>query len=484
MEIYDWNLRCWNHNNFIIIIKMEKELKIVSPLDGRYSEKILPLSKICSEFEIMKRKVMIEVEYFIFLIDNFSGFNGFRKLLIENVHFEKDEIRKIKLIYEKFDQEDFDLINEIEKNDTHHDIKAIETFVKNKLRYFEFIKEDLIDYVHFGLTSQDVVSFANVSVVHDEKIIIANKLDGVKNAMEKLYDEENHHIFLARTHGQFAIPTSFKREIESYIERLRLISYQENISKPACCKFGGAVGNLASIKFVSRSKGENCELVDDMFGKFIESNGFYSSSHTSQVDNYRGITPLMHQYSQYAGVLIDFCRDIWQYFSFGYFISDVEKGYCGSSTMPHKVNPIKFENAEGCLEKVENDMNFFSAKLSKSRLQRDLTDSVTIRMIHESFCYFYLALCNIEEGLSKIKINDDVIDNEMYNNYQILSEPVQLMLKDYGFHDGYEKSKKLFQGLMTCDKGKYERLIDKLEIKNIELHDILYDLTPKDYYYE
>lgn len=474
---------CWNHNNFITVI-MEKELKIVSPLDGRYSEKISPLSRTCSEFEIMKRKVMIEVEYFVFLVSNFSGFNGFRKLLIENVHFEKDEIRKIKMIYQKFDQEDFDFINEIEKNDTRHDIKAIENFVKIKLRSLEFVKEDLIDYVHFGLTSQDVVSFANVSITYGVAVIIERKINDVKNAMKNIYDSENHHIFLARTHGQFAIPTSFKREMDSYIERLRLISYKENISTPFSCKFGGAIGNLASIKFISRSKGENCELVDDMFSEFIKSNGFYSSEHTSQVDNYRGITPLMHQYSQYAGILIDFCRDIWQYFSLGYFISDVEKGYCGSSTMPHKINPIKFENAEGCLEKVENDMNFFSSKLSKSRLQRDLTDSVTIRMIYESFCYFYLALCNIEEGLSKIKVNDDVLEKEMYVNYQILSEPVQLILKDYGFHDGYEKSKKLFQGLITCDKRKYERLIDKLEIENQELYDLLYDLTPKDYYYE
>lgn len=458
-------------------------VEAVSPLDGRYEEQIHEISKICNEFQVMKKKVYVEIEWLKHIVDIISSEYSFSK-----VHkFTERQITYLDNLYHFFSETDFAEINRIEKEETHHDIKAIETWLRTQIspaatmrNYDISFSDKHINLVHYGLTSQDVVSLSNNLILQEIVLLISKKIDSMKNSMKNLYTEDNHHIFLARTHGQYAIPTSFKREINSYLERLRMISYQFNPTTSLYGKCGGAIGNFASLKFVFPTN----KFFDFLAEKFCKTIGLNRSECTTQTDEWRSLVDVCSHYTKVSSILIDFCRDIWTYFSYGYFVTNIEKGYCGSSTMPHKVNPIKFENAEGCLEKVENDFSFLAKKLSKSRLQRDLSDSVIIRTIYESFCYFYLALDNIKSGLDKISVDDDVLNKELSENYQILSEPVQLILKESGYLDGYEKSKQLFQGLISCDKGKYQRLIDKLDIPNEDLECKLYDLDPIDYYYE
>lgn len=444
---------------------------IISPLDGRYFNKITEIAEECNECKIMQAKIVAEIEYLLFFLKTYKS--------IELSEIEANDLRSL---YLEFSQADFEEINKIERYDTHHDIKAIEYWIRSKITGMDYFSNEVIDSVHYGITSQDIVSLGTYFVIINCVRLIEDKLNLLKMKFNKLSEDNADVKFLARTHGQSAIATTVDREVGRYCHFLQN-DYSKKITLGV--KFGGAVGSLTSLKQEYPDHD-----VETEFNNFIASLSedipnltLYRSQHTSQSDHWDSLVDVMHSLEKTTSGMINICRDFWMYHSYGYIITNVDKGYCGSSTMPQKVNPIKFENAEGCFEKVEADFQFLCRKLHKSRLQRDLSDSVVIRMIYETFSWMYLGITSLIDGIDNIRFDKTVCDEELENNYQILAEFVQLTLKKYNTEneDVYALVKDKFRGLRTCAKKQYLDIIDSLEIEDDYVYNLLKDMEPKDY---
>lgn len=439
-------------------MKKNNNGECISPIDGRYSNRI-NLAERFTEKSVLLQKILIELEYTYFISDVF------------NICPSQVLCHKNKIASYIFNDDYYNKVNDYEENVTKHDIKAIELYLKDVL-HLHNVPQENIDLVHFCITSQDTVSLANNHLIKTFLLDIINEVDRMVLSLNALCCKED--VFIGRTHGQPATPISFKDVSLNYSDRITEI---KNILFPILdqwrCKFGGAIGNGMALK--------NFNLSETIFKKFVD--GRYNmdlTTNTTQTDNWQSLTSATALMSKLSSILIDLCRDFWMYHSYGYFTSNTEN-YFGSSTMPHKVNPIKFENAEGCLEKCEVDFNFLTNKLSKSRLQRDLSDSIVIRTIGETFSYFELAVSSINSGLKNIKINKPVLSNELENNYQILSEYIQLRLKFNGYEDGYEKSLKMFQGRNHMTKEDYVAEILKLDIPK-GLQKEFTSMTPQRYH--
>lgn len=436
-------------------------LTAISPIDGRYRSQVQHLDEYFSEFALMKYRVLVEVEYFQFLSDKkfFSLTAPVRKALRE--------------IVDNFNIEDAQLIKETEKI-TNHDVKAVEYFIKEKLKKAK--AEKLAEWVHFGLTSQDINNTAiPLSWKHAVEFEYLPSLLNLNRQLELLADEWKDIPMLARTHGQPASPTRLGKEIRVFVERLEN-QVEQFIYIPFTAKFGGATGNF-NAHHVAYPKKDWVKLANDFVEGVL---GLQRQQFTTQIEHYDFLAAHFDAMKRINTILIDFCRDVWTYISMDYFKQRTKKGEIGSSAMPHKVNPIDFENAEGNLGIASALLEHLAAKLPVSRLQRDLTDSTVLRNIGVPFAHVILAIKSIEKGLGKLVLNDERIYNDLDNNWAVVAEAIQTVLRRENYPQPYEALKELTRGKNGINQQTMHAFIDGLKISS-SLKKELKKITPHNY---
>lgn len=436
-------------------------LTAVSPIDGRYAGKTAPLREYFSEFALIRNRVKVEIEYFISLTKfGLSQLEG-----MENA----EELRKA---YTGFTIEDAGRIKEIEKT-TNHDVKAVEYFIKEKFR--EAGLEKYSEFVHFGLTSQDINNTATpLSVKEALHDIIYPKMDEIINELQSRADEWKDIPMLARTHGQPASPTRLGKEIEVFVARLKEQKSQlESIPVPA--KFGGATGNMNAHKVAFPDR--DWKAFAD---SFVAGLGLKRSCPTTQIEHYDNLAAIFDAFRRFNTILMDLCRDIWTYISMEYFRQRVIKGEVGSSAMPHKVNPIDFENAEGNLGMADAIFTHLSMKLPVSRLQRDLTDSTVLRNIGVPFGHSLIAFESILKGLGKLLLNKEAIDRDLENNWAVVAEAIQTILRREAYPNPYEALKALTRTGGHISQESIAAFIDSLDVDD-RVKEELHAITPMNY---
>ena len=426
----------------------EFNLNSISPIDGRYFDKTKVLNKYFSEKALIFYRLKVEVEYFISLCKI-----GIPQL--ENFESKKfDELRKI---YLKFSDEDAAEIKEIERV-TNHDVKAVEYYIKQKFEALNLAEYK--EFVHFGLTSQDINNTAIPLSVKDfiEEVYIP-KLNNVLDAINVKCEELKDITIISRTHGQPASPTKLGKEFKVFWTR---ISNQLSTLKeiPNSAKFAGAVGNFNAHHVAY----PNIDWKE--FGQnFIENElNLNYSFPTTQIEHYDSFAALCDNCRRINNILLDMCIDIWTYISHDYFKQKIIKGEVGSSAMPHKVNPIDFENSEGNIGLANSIFDFLSNKLPKSRLQRDLSDSTVLRNIGVPFGHSLISFESILKGLNKIYVNEDKINKDIEENWIVVSEAIQTILRREGYSNPYEIMKELTRNNQKIDKELLHKFIDELKI--------------------
>lgn len=436
-------------------------LTAISPIDGRYRNQVQHLDEYFSEFALMKYRVLVEVEYFQFLADKkfFSLTAPVRKVLRE--------------IVDNFNIEDAQKIKETEKI-TNHDVKAVEYFIKEKLKAAK--AEKVTEWVHFGLTSQDINNTAiPLSWKHAMEFEYLPSLLNLNRQLEILSDDWKEIPMLARTHGQPASPTRLGKEIRVFVERLEN-QVEQLIYIPFTAKFGGATGNFNAHQVAYPHK-DWVKLGNDFVEGVL---GLQRQQFTTQIEHYDFLAAHFDGMKRINTILLDFCRDIWTYISLDYFKQQTRKGEIGSSAMPHKVNPIDFENAEGNLGIANALLEHLAAKLPVSRLQRDLTDSTVLRNIGVPFAHIILAIKSIEKGLDKLVLNDERIYNDLDNNWAVVAEAIQTVLRRENYPQPYEALKELTRGKNGINKQTMHAFIDGLKI-SATLKKELKKITPHNY---
>ncbi len=437
-----------------------QSLTAISPIDGRYRNQLQQLDEYFSEYALMKYRVIIEVEYFLFLADN-----RFFKLPVKARNFMKEAAAG-------FSTEDALTIKETEKI-TNHDVKAVEYFVKSKLEACG--AANLVEWVHFGLTSQDV---NNTSVPLSWKNAMEFEylpaLLNLNTAFRNLAESWRDIPMLARTHGQPASPTKLGKEMMVFVERLQ--NQVEQLTHiPYTAKFGGATGNF-NAHHIAYPKKDWIKLGNT----FVESLGLQRQQFTTQIEHYDNLAAHFDALKRINTILMDFCRDIWTYISMDYFKQKTKKGEIGSSAMPHKVNPIDFENAEGNLGISNALLEHLSAKLPISRLQRDLTDSTVLRNIGVPFAHIILAIRSIEKGLGKLVLNEKKINEDLEANWAVVAEAIQTVLRRENYPKPYEALKDLTRGNATIDKKAIHNFINGLNT-SAAIKKELKKITPQNY---
>lgn len=436
-------------------------LTAVSPIDGRYYNQTKHLSSYFSEFALIRYRLIVEVEYFI--------------MLSEKKFFSADTRLKNKLrqLADQFTIEDAMLIKDTEAI-TNHDVKAVEYFLKNKLD--EYGAGNLKEWVHFGLTSQDINNTAIPLLWKDA--IEQEYLPWILNLqmnISSLANKWKDVPMLARTHGQPASPTRLGKELMVFVERLenqiQLFSYI-----PFSAKFGGATGNF-NAHHVAYPKFNWLKFAND----FVEERlGLQRQQYTTQIEHYDILAAHFDAIKRINTILIDFCRDVWTYISMDYFKQQVKKGEVGSSAMPHKVNPIDFENAEGNLGIANALWEHLSSKLPVSRLQRDLTDSTVLRNIGVPMAHTLIAAKSIEKGLPKLLLHEAKLNSDLENNWAVVAEAIQTILRRENYPSPYEALKELTRGKQAIDKKAIHEFIGKLKI-SAALKKELKAITPLNY---
>ena len=435
----------------------------ISPIDGRYYSKTESLSAYFSEFGLIKYRVFVEIEYFLAL----------SKLPIENFKNLSEKDRKnIRSIYQNFTHQDALKIKEIE-NEINHDVKAVEYFLKN-----QFDKTGLDKYkefIHFGLTSQDVNNTA-IPLMLKKSIndILLPQLKNLIISLDNISNMSDEISMIARTHGQPASPTTLGKEINVFTIRIEN-QIKSLLNIPNNGKFGGASGNL-NAHYVSYPKINWNDFADS----FLRDLGLERSNPTTQIEHYDNMAAIFHNMSRINTILIDLCRDIWHYISINYLIQKVNKNEVGSSAMPHKVNPIDFENAEGNLMLANSQFIFLAEKLPVSRLQRDLTDSTVSRNIGVPLAHTKIAFESIIKGLNKIDINKKEIEKDLNNNWAVVSEGIQTILRRENIENPYELLKDLTRGNNEINQKSLKEFINKLPV-NDEVKDELLSISPSNY---
>ena len=421
-------------------------LTAISPIDGRYRSQVEVLSPYFSEFALMQYRLRVETEYFIALS---------QKKLFSLSAAGANKLRKI---YLDFSPETAMEIKNLEKV-TNHDVKALEYYMKKELEKHEL--GDLKEFIHFGLTSQDV---NNTAVPMMWKESLENEyLPAISNlslSLRKLANSWKNIPMLARTHGQPASPTNLGKEIMVFVERIEdQLSLLNQV--PYSCKFGGATGNF-NAHVVAYPKTNWVRFAN----AFCESKlGLQRQQYTTQIEHYDHLAAHFDGIKRINTILIDLCRDVWTYISMEYFRQKTRKGEVGSSAMPHKVNPIDFENAEGNLGIANALFEHFSAKLPISRLQRDLTDSTVIRNIGIPLAHTMISLNSINKGLSKLVLNEDAIRADLDKNWAVVAEAIQTILRRENYPQPYEALKELTRGKSTIDKKTIHEFIATLKVK-------------------
>lgn len=440
------------------------ELNAISPIDGRYREKTDELSSFFSEFALIKYRVMVEVKYFIALYElNLPPLQGMN---------EGDKTRLHEII-DNFDEKDARRIKDIEKT-TNHDVKAVEYFLKEKFDTLGLSAYK--EFIHFGLTSQDINNTAFPMMWRDAlQQVYIPQLEALAQLLEKYAEEWKDIPMLAHTHGQPASPTRLGKEIEVFAYRLRnQIEPLKHI--PAKGKFGGATGNF-NAHHVAYPAIDWAAFAN----KFLaEKLGLSREAFTTQISNYDALAASCDALKRINTILIDLCRDMWQYISMEYFKQKIKEGEVGSSAMPHKVNPIDFENAEGNLGMANAMLEHLAAKLPVSRLQRDLTDSTVIRNIGMPLAYGLIALKSTTKGLNKLLLNREAIDRDLENNWAVVAEGIQTILRREGYPKPYEALKELTRTNQHVTKESISQFIDTLNVSE-DIKNELKAITPQNY---
>ncbi|MCD4792798.1 MAG: adenylosuccinate lyase [Bacteroidales bacterium] len=440
------------------------ELSAISPVDGRYRNITKSLARFFSEFGLIKYRLKVELEYFIALCEI---------PLPQLEDIDKKVFRKLRNIVEEFSEQDAEKVKQIEKK-TNHDVKAVEYFLKEK--FDELNLKKYKEFIHFGLTSQDINNTATPMSLQDAFEI--EFLPLIKQLTEKLFDlaEQWSDIpMLARTHGQPASPTRLGKEIEVFIERLRKqISHLQII--PFSAKFGGAVGNF-NAHHVAYPEIDWVQFANSFVNHVLNLD---RSQTTTQIEHYDNIAALFDNLKRINTILIDLARDMWSYISVGYFKQKIKKDEVGSSAMPHKVNPIDFENAEGNLGIANAFYEHLSAKLPISRLQRDLTDSTVLRNIGVPISHSMIAFKSILRGLGKLELNEQAIKDDLQKNYVVVAEAIQTILRRENYPNPYEALKDLTRTNDVINAEVILGFIDGLEVSE-NIKNELKQITPENY---
>ncbi|HLW40521.1 MAG TPA: adenylosuccinate lyase [Brumimicrobium sp.] len=424
-------------------------LTALSPLDGRYRKKIEELAPYFSEFGLIKHRVLIEIEYFIALAES-----GIAPL----ASFPKDTFKELRLVVKNFTLEDAQAIKNIEKT-TNHDVKAVEYFVKEKLDHLGL--SQYTEFVHFGLTSQDINNTAIPYLLKNavEDIYIPVLQDTL--LLLKQYSEDWQDVpMLARTHGQPATPTKLGKEFLVFHERLTL-QLEQLKSIPFSAKFGGATGGLNAHHIAF----PNLDWVQ-FANQFVDNLGLSRSQTTTQIEHYDNLAALLDAMKRINSIIIDLSRDMWSYISLDYFKQKLKEGEIGSSAMPHKVNPIDFENAEGNSGISSAFAEYLAGKLPISRLQRDLTDSTVLRNLGVPIAHALLAFKSAQAGLNKLLLNEEALEKDLENNWAVVAEAIQTILRREGYPQPYEALKSLTRVNSKITKETVHSFIDTLTISD------------------
>ena len=439
-------------------------LTAISPVDGRYHSKTKALQAYFSEFGLIKYRVLVEVEYFIALCEiplpSLDGLSDQKK----------EELRKI---YKAFSEEDANWIKETEKT-TNHDVKAVEYFLKDKMKALGL--ESQLEFIHFGLTSQDINNTAiPLSLKEGIQEVYTPMLEKLIEKIKELEYEWKDIPMLARTHGQAASPTRLGKELKVYRERLEIQKNSLN-QVPFGAKFGGATGNC-NAHFVAYPEIDWVNFSNHFVNETI---GIHRSQTTTQIEHYDHIAGLFDALKRINTILVDLDRDIWTYVSMDYFKQKLKAGEIGSSAMPHKVNPIDFENSEGNLGIANAIFEHLSGKLPISRLQRDLTDSTVLRAIGVPLAHSLIAFQSTLKGLDKLVLNEEAISQELENNWAVVAEAIQTVLRREGFEKPYEALKGLTRTHDKVTKESVHEFIESLEISE-KLKEELKTISPSNY---
>jgi len=439
-------------------------LNAITPIDGRYISKTSSLQEYFSESALIKFRVQVEIEYFIALCNS---------SILQLNHFPTDKFPGLRSLYSNFSEQDAQRIKDIESI-TNHDVKAVEYFIKEK--FDKLGLEEFKEFIHFGLTSQDI---NNTAVPYSIKEAVENvflpKLTEVLDLLNSRAEEWKNIPLLARTHGQAASPTRMGKEIKVFSERIeKQLSLLSTI--PFNAKFGGATGNF-NAHHVAFPEIDWVNFANNFTKDALN---LERQQTTTQIEHYDNLAALMDNISRINTILIDFSRDIWTYVSMDYFKQKIKKGEVGSSAMPHKVNPIDFENAEGNLGMANAIFNFLSSKLPVSRLQRDLTDSTVLRNIGVPFAHSLIALASLNKGINKLLINEANIEDDLDKNWAVVAEAIQTILRREGYPNPYEALKKLTRTNSVINAESIASFIDTLDV-NDTIKAELKAITPSNY---
>ena len=439
-------------------------LNAISPVDGRYRSKVASLAPFFSEEALIKYRVKVEIEYFIALCEI---------PLPQLVNFDKSLFERLRNIYNDFSPEDAQKVKDIESI-TNHDVKAVEYFIKEKFDALNL--QAYKEFIHFGLTSQDINNTATPLSINDAfDVVYYPKLAKLLEKLRQLAIAWADVPMLARTHGQPASPTRLGKEILVFIERIeQQIKQLQNV--PYAAKFGGATGNFTTHKVAY-------PIIDwKVFGThFVEKIlGLHHSFPTTQIEHYDHIAGIFDAQKRINTILIDFNRDIWTYISMDYFKQKIKKGEVGSSAMPHKVNPIDFENSEGNLGIANALFEHLAAKLPISRLQRDLTDSTVLRNVGVPFAHTIIGFTSTLKGLNKLLINKAKFAEDLENHWAVVAEAIQTILRREAYPNPYEALKGLTRTNEKITQKSMADFIDSLDVSS-EIKTELKAITPSNY---
>ncbi len=438
-------------------------LTSISPIDGRYSAKTGPLKAIFSEYGLIKYRLLIEVRWLEAMSKNSQ--------ISEVPEFSLKSKNVLSNIVDNFSLADAKVIKEIEKT-TNHDVKAVEYYLKEKVSSNPEL-QNVNEFIHFACTSEDINNLSHALMLEDGRQVLLDEMRKTLNLITDLAKDNADVAMLSRTHGQTASPTTLGKEMANFSYRLmRQIEQLEEVKIMG--KFNGAVGNFnAHISAYPNLDWPNTSK------NFIESLGINYAPYSSQIETHDYIAEYFHALNRFNTILIDFCRDVWGYISLGYFTQKTIDGEVGSSTMPHKVNPIDFENAEGNLGLAIAIGEHFATKLPISRWQRDLTDSTVLRNLGVSCAHCLISYASISKGISKLEVNQDKLIDDLNEAWEVLAEPIQTVMRRYGVKNPYEKLKSLTRG-KKIDAKILADFIGSLDIPE-DAKEELRKLTPMNY---
>jgi len=440
------------------------ELTAISPIDGRYRNKVSELQAYFSEYALIKYRVFVEVEYFLALCE---------LPLPQLADFDMGKAGLLRNICKDFSIEDAQSIKEIEKT-TNHDVKAVEYFIKHK--FDELGLQKYKEYIHFGLTSQDINNTSVPCSLRDAlQEVYYPQLEELLDKLIELADNWEEVPMLARTHGQPASPTRLGKEIRVFIERIN-VQLELLKSIPCYAKFGGATGNF-NAHFVAYPQIDWVEFANNFCRNSLQ---LERSQYTTQIAHYDNYGAIFDNLKRINTILLDLDRDFWTYISMEYFKQQIKKGEIGSSAMPHKVNPIDFENSEGNIGIANAIFEHLSAKLPVSRLQRDLTDSTVLRNIGTPIAHSIIALNSTLKGLNKLILNHEAIDADLERNWSVVAEAIQTVLRSENYPNPYEALLNLTRTNSKIDRNSIHEFIDNLDV-NDKLKNRLKLISPKNY---